>query len=240
MQARELIRLPNWIQIKDAIVTPNQEYWFLKRLEYQDDTLSGGLHHIFVQEPHDITQQARVRGGSETWAVKLEKPQNEPAGNFPMFGGITYSCEMEGLPSDRVEGMHLPSKHHVNYILTYEKQRKGNLPLGGGGTDTDEDTTTTTTGQGTRTLPQVLIHRGEAAQVLEFNKNAALQKVIFRDGFVPNSPEFTLRHDNKEYLGQRAENLSSGEVRIYYCEMGDFDRVQFVKKQKRRATARRF
>jgi hypothetical protein len=233
MTDRELVRLPNWIRIVEAIATPNQEYWFLKKMEYQDDTMSGGLHHIFVQEPHDHALNAKIHTGSESFGIKLEKPQNEPAGNFPMFGGITYSCEMEGLPSDRVEGMHMPSKHHVNYILTYEKRRKGIQPfIGGGGTGGTTGTggTGSTTGQGVRSLPQALIQRGDVAQVLEFNKNAALQKVIFRDGFVPNSPEFTLNFEGKSYLAQRAENLNSGETRVYYCEMGHFDAVQFVKK----------
>lgn len=231
MTERELVRLPAWIRIVEAVVSPTQEYWFLKKLEYQDDDISGGLHHIFVQEPHDNALNANVHNGSELFRVRLEKPRNEPAGNFPMFGGVTYSCEMDGLPSDRVEGMHMPSKHHVNYILTYEKRRKGAQPFSGGTTGgTTGGTGGTGTGQNPRTLPQALVQRGDAAQVLAFNKNAALQKVIFRDGFVPNSPEFTLPFEGKSYLAQRAENLDSGEVRVYYCEMGHFDKVEFVKK----------
>lgn len=235
MTDREVVRLPNWIRILDAVVNPTQEYWFLKKIEYQDDTLSGGLHHIFVQEPHDNTLHAKVNTGSESFKIQLEKPKNEPAGNFPMFGGVTYSCEMEGLPSDRVEGMHMPSKHHVNYILTYEKRRKGTVPLGDPTTGTSSGNTGTgtggsSTGQSPRSLPQALIQKGNAAQVLQFNKNAALQKVIFRDNFVPNSPEFNLTFEGKTYLAQRAENLTSGEVRVYYCEMGHFDAVQFVTK----------
>ena len=234
MTERELVRLPEWIRIVEAVATPSQEYWFLKKLEYQDDTLSGGLHHIFLQEPHDRMANARVQAGADRFTINLEKPLNEPAGNFTMFGGVTYACEMEGLPSDRVEGMHMPSKHHVNYILTYEKRRKGTVPLGDPTTGSSSGTTGSTiggsTGQAPRTLGQALIQKGNAAQVLQFNRMAALQKVIFRDGFVPNSPEFTHSFDGKTYLAQRSENLNSGEVRVYYCETGQFDTVQFVVK----------
>lgn len=230
MSDRELVRVPDWIRIVEANVAPGADYWFVKKVEYQDDTLSGGLHHIFVEQPHDIAQSAHVSNGQETWPVVLEKPQGEPAGNFPMFGGNFYSCEMNGAPSDRVEGMHMPSKHHVNYRLWWEKRRKGNQPMGGdptGGT-TPVPGGGTTIGQ--RTLAQSLVQRGDTAQLIEFNKNAAIQKVIFTDGFLPNSREFELTFEGKTYIGQRAERLNDGEVRIYYVEKGKFDKVMFVKK----------
>lgn len=79
-------------------------------------------------------------------------------------------------------------------------------------------------------LHRVLLAAGEANQVIQFNPNAALQKRIFADGFVPNSPEFDLTHRGAAYVCQRAEHLSSGAVRVYYVEKGKWDRVMIAER----------
>ena len=73
-----------------------------------------------------------------------------------------------------------------------------------------------------------LLAEGEARQVIQFNPSAALQKRVFADGFVPNSPEFSLTVNGVAYAGQRAENLGSGVVRVYYVVVGDWGNVQTV------------
>lgn len=78
------------------------------------------------------------------------------------------------------------------------------------------------------TLDEALIKAGDGAQVIEFNPDAALQKRIFADSFVPNSTEVAVKFNGKTYIGQRAEHLKSGEVRVYYCQEGDWGNVQFV------------
>lgn len=67
-----------------------------------------------------------------------------------------------------------------------------------------------------------------AAQVIQFNPDAALQKRIFADGFVPNSPEFSFAHGAVQYVAQRAEHLATGAVRVYYAQYGLWDDVRFV------------
>ena len=74
-------------------------------------------------------------------------------------------------------------------------------------------------------LADTLLAEGEKRQVLQFNPNAALQKRIFADGFVPNSPEFGLQANNAAYATQRAENLANGAVRVYYVKTGDWGNV---------------
>ena len=71
-----------------------------------------------------------------------------------------------------------------------------------------------------------LLAEGEARQVVQFNPSAALQKRVFADGFVPNSPEFSLTVNGVAYAGQRAESLGSGQVRVYYVVVGDWGNVQ--------------
>ena len=70
-----------------------------------------------------------------------------------------------------------------------------------------------------------LLAAGENAQVIQFNPNAALQKRMFGDGFVPNSPEFRLLVGGVPFIGQRGERLDTGEVRVYFVRDGDFSSV---------------
>lgn len=77
------------------------------------------------------------------------------------------------------------------------------------------------------TLQSTLLAEAARRQVIQFNPNASLQKRIFADGFVPNSPEFEVEFGNARYVAQRAENLASGEVRVYYVRSGDWGNVAF-------------
>lgn len=71
---------------------------------------------------------------------------------------------------------------------------------------------------------------GEERQVMQFNPNAALQKWIFADGFVPNSGEFQQSVGGVTYSVQRAEHLQTGQVRAYYAAVGDWGNVAFVQR----------
>jgi hypothetical protein len=77
------------------------------------------------------------------------------------------------------------------------------------------------------TLAEALLVAGEAAQVMQLNKDASLQKVLFADGFVPTSPEFNVEFQGSSFVAQRAEHLGSGEVRVYYCQVGNWGDVRF-------------
>lgn len=78
------------------------------------------------------------------------------------------------------------------------------------------------------TLADGLIARAQQEQVIQFNPQAALQRRIFADQFVPNSPEFIYEHTAIEYVAQRAEHLQTGEVRVYYARTSNYDDVRFV------------
>jgi hypothetical protein len=79
-------------------------------------------------------------------------------------------------------------------------------------------------------LRTVLLAAGERHQLIQFNPQAALQKVIFPDGFCINSPEFDVTLDGVTYRGQRAERLSDGAVRVYFAELGQWHLVRYVQK----------
>ncbi len=77
------------------------------------------------------------------------------------------------------------------------------------------------------TLGETLLAEAARKQVIEFNPDASLQKRIFADGFVPNSPEFEVDFNGVRYVAQRAEHLGSGQVRVYYVRSGDWNNVAF-------------
>ena len=91
---RTLINVPEWITITDAQVPPGTEYWFLSKVEYQDDQKSGGTHHIYAEEPHDPSAKIVVSNGQEEWKISLDKPTSEPAGNYPMWAHNYYTAWM--------------------------------------------------------------------------------------------------------------------------------------------------
>lgn len=62
------------------------------------------------------------------------------------------------------------------------------------------------------------------------SRNAALQRRMFADGFVPNSPEFDVEIDGIDYRAQRSEHLETGKVRVYYAAVGDWDNVRFIER----------
>jgi hypothetical protein len=80
-------------------------------------------------------------------------------------------------------------------------------------------------------LEQDLLKLGEKYQVIQFNIDAALQKRIFADNFVPNSPEFEYNYQNVIYVAQRAENLQTGKVRVYYVAKGDWGNVKYAERK---------
>jgi len=79
-------------------------------------------------------------------------------------------------------------------------------------------------------LAESLLAAAAEAQVIQFNPKAALQKRIFADGFVPNSPEFEIDFNRTRYVAQRAEHLGRGDVRVYYVPKGDWSRVSYIKR----------
>ncbi len=83
-------------------------------------------------------------------------------------------------------------------------------------------------GAGQQTLRGALLAAATAAQSIRFQPDAPIQKRIFADGFVPNSPEFSTEAGGLRYVGQQAEQLRTGEVRVYYVQEGLWDDVQFV------------
>lgn len=107
--------------------------WRLVSVVYEPEEVSGGLHHIFAMEPHDALERMRVcvEGGA-CYLVPLDKPYNEPAGNFAMFSGARHCAKLVGAPSDELCNLMMrgPTEesahqaHHINFKLTWEWRRE--------------------------------------------------------------------------------------------------------------------
>lgn len=126
---RELINVPDWIsfyfQDEEKDLAVGTRYWKLTKFEFVDSGQSGGLHHIFVREPHDSDMiLVTLNQNDQRWETSLDKPENEPAANFAMWSGNVYratvSLPKDGSVKDWVRGMYLPQNQHVAYYLTYK------------------------------------------------------------------------------------------------------------------------
>lgn len=75
-------------------------------------------------------------------------------------------------------------------------------------------------------LRNTLFKQAETRQLIQLNPDAALQRQIFGDGFVPNSPEFDVEINRVRYRAQRAEHLETGKVRVYFAKVPDWHDVR--------------
>lgn len=79
-------------------------------------------------------------------------------------------------------------------------------------------------------LQDALLTASTASQLMRFNPTASLQRQIFADGFSPNSDEFDVQFGGATYRAQRAEDLGTGKVRVYYCKVPDWWNVLHVER----------
>lgn len=122
--------------------------------------------------------------------------------------------------SDVIAGLGLPAGRHVSFTIVFRKRPKAPEP-----TPEPEPEPTPDYPD----LETALQELAQKHQAIQFNPDAALQKHIFADGFVPNSPEFEVQFGGKTYIAQRAEHLKTGEVRVYYAEKGKWDQVNQIR-----------
>lgn len=216
---RTLINIPEWIAFEEAPVAPGEQYWHLTKVEYLGPQASEGLHHIYAMEPHERQVRLMVSNGQQTWEVPHTKPATEPAANFAMWANNVYTVWVNGrdvTTSDRITGLHLPLKHHVSVRLWWELSRAPADDTQGPPSRLPDD------------VQAALLENADANQVIQFDPEAALQKRIFADSFIPDSPEFSVQVDDNEYVAQRAEHLDTGEVRVYYAKGDNQETIHYL------------
>lgn len=119
------------IRLIPALPQPGETYFRLVKAEFWDEVQSRDLHHVFVEVLDEngqriLGQPVRLAwddGGSTM--ITEDKPAPELAANAPLYDYLGhYKVYVEGAPSDMVEGLGLPAKHHVSYLLTFQRTRK--------------------------------------------------------------------------------------------------------------------
>jgi len=119
------------IAIQPADTVPGQEYWKLVRAIYQAPDEAGGNHHIYYilldENQKPVPNQRVWQGWSDDKTDALTDDHGET--NIPLWASYApdrgefgpYFAWVDGLASDRVIGMGLPLKRHVNFILTWQR-----------------------------------------------------------------------------------------------------------------------
>jgi hypothetical protein len=195
--------------------------WDIDSVQYQDETQSGGNHHIYFT----VLNSQRQPLAGVTCVVDYPQDPADPhqpfkaqtdangQANYPMFANLDitlkngpYYAYIEDLTkSDVVTGMGLPEKHHVNFLLTFVK---------GGGTTPP-----------TATLEQTAIAAAQKLTWMPINTDGALYKFAQAKSLgYPQTDEFEFTFNNETYVGQ-VYNLG-----IVYVKKGDWGNVKWVKK----------
>jgi hypothetical protein len=153
----------------------------------------------------------RTTKDKQLWMNETQWPKN------------VYTYYPFGL-ADKIKGVKMPNDHHVSTFAVWVQVPRAtylswvNAPVAAKPPVVNYDT-----------LLEYLADEAQRKQVIQFNPNAAIQKVIFADGYVPNSGEFVITWGNTDYVAQRAEHLKTGDVRVYYVEKGKWDIVDYVR-----------
>ncbi|HEX9076252.1 MAG TPA: hypothetical protein VF932_10760 [Anaerolineae bacterium] len=119
------------VSFEPAKVSPGQMYWKLIRAEYQGPSESNGKHHIFFTVEDEMAKPVEYQRVWQGWPEdKTDATTNEKGeANIPLWASFApergesgqYSAWIDGLPSDRVNGMGLPSKRQVCFLMTWRR-----------------------------------------------------------------------------------------------------------------------
>jgi hypothetical protein len=239
------------VQVAATPPAPGAARWQAIGVHHLTPDENRGQHNAFVDILDEHGQPLRDPNLRAGWSWEGRRPDEdappqpldkglaEPAGNVPLFRGALLEVWISdpNAASDHVtrlstdhpdepnpDGEIFNSIGHHSYYVVFQRvpATSGGGEDAGGNGDGGQD------GGDELSLAATLLAEGELQQVIQFNPDAALQKRIFADGFVPNSPEFVLTIDGVNYICQRAEHLGTGEVRVYHVIVGDWGNVQHV------------
>ena len=119
------------VGVEPAQIEPGYTYWKLARAVYQGPDESKDRHQIFYtivnehNEPIEYQKVWQSWADGETEAITNEQGET----NIPLWAAFAperaergpYVAWVDGLPSDRVLVLGLPSKRHVSFLLTWRR-----------------------------------------------------------------------------------------------------------------------
>lgn len=124
------------INLIPATASEGQSYWRLVKAEFWDEKHNQSKHHIYINVLDErgvriIGQKVIVEWpDAKLILVTEDKPAPEYSANFPLdinhyppWGTLgAFTVWVDGLPSDKVAGMGLPSRNIlVVYLLTFQR-----------------------------------------------------------------------------------------------------------------------
>jgi len=124
------------IGVEDAKVDHGQQFWRLVDMTFQDaGQESGNDHTIYIKLIDEngarVSDKAVEVSWDESGAIEIqrlslsdEKPKGDYCDcnyNWPMYGAGYRVRVDDSIPSDKVYGMIMPMKRHVNYRLTFQR-----------------------------------------------------------------------------------------------------------------------
>ena len=202
-------------------VNPNAA-WSLVSVQYQDETQSGGNHHIYFTV---LNTQGVQTGGAKCvvdWVGRdpTDKPTvtlSDAYGpvNFPMYANLDITLKNgpyfafieDQSESDIVSGMGLPEHHHVNYVLVFAAKAFVPSP------------------PPPPTLEQTVQQAAQKYTWMPINTDGALYKFALANNLgYPQTDEFEFPFGGDPYVGQ-VYNLG-----IVYAKKGDWGNVKWVAK----------
>ena len=141
-------KMPAWTSVESANVPAGQKYWRLAKAIYFDEASAGGRVNILVATVDEEGKQmadvsVKMEWGGGEYTTRKTESKRDPfllpydldiIAAHDMAGGSSFSPERgerggytitaEGLPSDIVSGMGLPLRHHVAFLLVFQRSTK--------------------------------------------------------------------------------------------------------------------
>ncbi|RIK37915.1 MAG: hypothetical protein DCC55_22795 [Chloroflexi bacterium] len=143
-------------RIQEADAPPGATYWKIVGVRHLSPDENRGKHNIYIDAIDEAGQ--RVRNPdlriAYTWEGRrddepapprpLDKPDNEPAGNLDVYKGqvVTAWLQGDGLPSDRVAGLHTDhddepasdggngnTRFHHSFHVLFQRAQKAAVPV---------------------------------------------------------------------------------------------------------------
>lgn len=217
MSRAELINMPDSAKIIPANVPAGTWHWRVIKIECWDYKRSNGSHYLYAYKEQSAAatkeQSANMVVYHGDVADKLAISRSSYY--MPLGNGNTYSAEISGAASDRIEGMYVSTDGVASYSIWWEwalADEFGVRSLGDDG------------------LADVLLKAAEEYRLLELNGQAALLREIINNGFMPIGEEILVEHEGVYYNAQGCENVEKGVMRVYYVKSDDWQNVQWVEK----------
>ena len=116
------------VKLEPAAVAHGQKFWRAISVKFEDISESGNDHTIYVKVLGEDGKRVDGKKAHLTSVGGLsEYPDEKPANdlcdcnyNYPMYGdGYGFNIE-DQFPSDKVSGMIMPMRRHVNYRVTFQ------------------------------------------------------------------------------------------------------------------------